>query len=435
MSGRVVHLAAGAGRMYCGACMRDNRLTARLMQQGHNVALLPLYMPIRTDESDVSRSGVYYGGLSVGLQQKLAFFRHVHRRLDRLLDSPVLLRTLGRVMSRIRPVGIGPLTVSILAGEEGVQRKELHKLVAGLRALEPSLVSLPNLMFVGVAKALKAALGVPILCTLAGEDAFIEALPDPYRDRAFELIRERSTDVDGFIAPTRYYATRAAECFGLDQDRVHYVPMGIRVDDVGCPADPPAEPFTIGYLAGICPEKGLAVLGKAFKLLGKGSRRCRLRIAGYAGAVGRKYWAKIRCGLRQDGLLSAVDYVGEVSRPEKLSFLRSLHVLSVPTIHPEPKGLYVLEAMAGGVPVVQPRHGSFPELVEATGGGRLYDSPDPQALAEAIKELMDNETLRRRLAESGRAAVRDKFSDDIMAAKTWELYERFGVEAGAHSAQ
>ncbi|MBU0716983.1 MAG: glycosyltransferase family 4 protein, partial [Planctomycetes bacterium] len=279
--------------------------------------------------------------------------------------------------------------------------------------------------FVGVAKTLKAALNVPVLCTLAGEDAFLDAIPDPYRDRAFELIHRRANDVDGFIAPTRYYAARAVEHFGLDQARVHYVPMGIRIDDVGQPADPPRDPFTIGYLAGICPEKGLAALCEAFKLLTRGPRPCRLRIAGYVGAVGRKYWAEIRRGLRRQGLLEAVDFLGEVTRAEKLSFLRSLHVLSVPTVHPEPKGFYILEAMASGVPVVQPRHGSFPELVDATGGGQLYDPPNPQALADAIAGLMENETLRKRLAADGRAAVRGNFSDDVMAEKTWSLYEQF----------
>ena len=430
MPARIVLLAAGAGRMYCGACMQDNRLAATLMQQGHDVVLIPLYMPIRTDETDVSGDRVFYGGLNVGLQEKFAFLRQSHKRLDRLLDSPVLLRGLAWAMAKFRPVGLGPLTVSVLAGEDGHQHKELEKLVAELVNLKPTLVSLPNLMFVGVAKPLKRVLNVPVVCTLAGEDAFLDDLPDPYRKRAYELIDEHAKDIDAFIAPTGYYASRAVEHFGLDRDRVHRVAMGIRTDDVGPPAAPPGDPFTVGYLAGICPEKGLAVLCEAFKLLTARSRRCRLKIAGYAGAVGRKYWAGLRRRLRRQGLLDAVDFVGEVTRAEKLSFLRSLHVLSVPTVHPEPKGLYVLEAMASGVPVVQPRHGSFPELLDATGGGRLYDPPDADALADAIATLMEDEPLRRRLAQSGRAAVHEGFTEDVMADKTWLLYRRI-IEKGA----
>ncbi len=423
---RIVHLAAGAGGMYCGACMRDNRLTATLMRRGHDVVLLPLYMPIRTDESDVSTHRVYYGGLAVSLQQRFAFFRRAHQTLDRLLDSPILLRALGRLMTRIHPVGIGPLTVSVLAGEEGELRKELKKLITALEALKPDLIALPNLMFAGMAQSLKSALNVPVLCTLAGEDAFLDALPDPYRSRAFELIHQGATHIDGFIAPTRYYASRAVEHFGLDPKQVHYVPMGIRIDDMGQPADPPKGPFTIGYLAGVCPEKGLAGLCEAFKLLRNRQINCRLKIAGYVGAVGRKYWAGIHRGLRKQNLTDAVDFLGEVNREEKLGFLRSVHVLSVPTVHPEPKGFYILEAMACGVPVVQPRHGSFPELIDATGGGRLYDPSSPKALADAIAQLMEDEPLRRQLGENGREAIRTNFTDDIMADETWSLYQQYG---------
>ena len=51
---RVVYLIAGAGGMYCGSCLRDNRLAATLIKQGRDVVLVPLYTPIRTDEADVS---------------------------------------------------------------------------------------------------------------------------------------------------------------------------------------------------------------------------------------------------------------------------------------------------------------------------------------------------------------------------------------------
>ena len=421
---RVVQLAAGAGRMYCGACMQDNRLAARLAQQGHDSILIPLYLPIRTDETDVSTHRVYYGGFNVSLQQKFALFRRLPKALDRLFDAPALLRWLGRWAAKMRPANLGPLTVSVLAGEHGAQRKELDNLCAGLRALKPDLIHLPNLLFAGVAQTLKEALHVPVLCTLAGEDAFVEALPEPYRGQAFALIRQGMGHIDGFIAPTRYYAARAAECFELPRERVHHVPMGIRVDDLGPPAEPAGSPFTLGYLAAICPEKGLATLCEAFTLLRRGGRDCRLRIAGYLGGAGREYWSAIRARLVRQGVDGAVDYVGEVNRAEKFDFMRSLHVFSVPTSHPEPKGFYLLEALASGVPVVHPRHGSFPELIEATGGGVLYDPTGPEALAEAIALLMDDEARRRQLARAGRDAVLRDFTDDLLATRIWALYQQ-----------
>ncbi len=239
---RIAYLVAGAGRMYCGACMRDNRVAAKLIQQGRDVSLIPLYMPIRTDEVDVSIPRVYYGGVNVSLQQNFPLFRRIPKSLDRLLDSPRLLRSLGRLASRIRPAAVGRLTVSVLAGEHGAQRKELGALIAGLRDLKPALVNLPNLMFVGTAEAIRTALGVPVLCTLAGEDFFLQSLPEPHRGQAMALVRQGADHVDGFIAPTKYYAARAVDHFGLDRGCVHHVPMGIHVDKRERPADLPELP-------------------------------------------------------------------------------------------------------------------------------------------------------------------------------------------------
>jgi glycosyltransferase involved in cell wall biosynthesis len=405
--------------------MRDNRVAATLIAKGRDVVLIPLYTPLRTDEPDASEGRVYYGGINIYLQQKSALFRRLPGWLSRVLDARPLLRRTMRLAGDVDPADLGTLTVSVMRGENGAQRRELDELIRGLREIKPDLVSLPNLMFVGLAGALKSALGVPVLCTLSGEDVFLDNLPDPFRQQALDLIHERSRDVDGFIAVTDYYAGRAAERFGLKRDRIHVVPMGVRTDDVGEPVGPPPEPFTIGYLARVCPEKGLANLCEVFVQLRRGGRDCRLLAAGYLAPTDRSYLDRVCAALRDAGAIGEFEYVGEVDRAAKLSFLRSLHVLSVPTDYPEPKGLYLLEAMACGVPVVQPHKGSFPEIVGATGGGLLYDPTSPDALAGALTRLMDDAELRERLGDRGRLAVRRSFNDEVMADRTWELFEGF----------
>lgn len=422
---RIAYLAAGAGGMYCGSCLRDNRLAATLIAQGRDVVLVPLYTPLHTDEPGVSLPRVYYGGINVFLEQKSALFRHVPAFVNRILDSPVVLRGVNRFGGGVRAESLGPLTVSVLKGEHGAQRRELAKLVDGLRELKPSLVNLATLMFVGMTREIKRILGVPVLCTLSGEDIFLDQLPQPHRAEAFELIRQRQRDVDGYIAVTDYFAHHAARHFGLPAERVHKVVMGIRAQDFSTPAAPPDEPFTIGFLARICPEKGLAQLVEAFVALRRAGRNCRLRVAGYLASADRPYYERIRETLRREVGEDAFDYLGEVTLEEKLSFLRSLHVLSVPTVYPEAKGFYVLESMASGVPVVQPDHGSFPELVEATGGGLLYDRTIPHALSNTLARLMDQPDLLRRLASQGREAVLRGFTDKVMAEQTWSLYERY----------
>jgi len=409
--------------------MRDNRVAATLIAQGRDVVLIPLYTPLRTDETDVSREPVYYGGINVFLQQQVPAFRHAPAWLTRLLDMPALIRGAMRLSSHTDPATLGALTVSVLKGEHGAQQRELAKLIDGLRSIEPDLTTLPNLMFVGVARSLKDALHVPVLCTLSGEDVFLDELPEPYRREAFDLIRECSRDADGFVATTAYFAGHAATHFGLPRDRVHVVPLGVHVEDFAQAAEPPSSPFTIGYLARICPAKGLAGLCEALVHLRKDGRDCRVRAAGYLGPADRPYLDNVRAYLDQHHAGNAFDYLGEVSRTEKIDFLRSLHVFSVPTVYHEAKGVYIIESLAAGVPVVQPRHGSFPELVEATGGGLLYDPTGPEALATTIARLMDDDALRRRLADQGRQAVRKSFTDVVMADQTWALFESYAAKA------
>jgi glycosyltransferase involved in cell wall biosynthesis len=422
---KVAYLAAGAGGMYCGSCMHDNRLAATLIRRGCDVMLIPLYTPLRTDETDFSARRVYYGGINAYLQQSSAVFRHTPWFLDRLLDARRLLRIVGKLAARTHPEALGALTLSILRGEHGRQRKELAKLVADLRRLKPDLVYVPNLMFIGVASRLKAELGVPVLCGLTGEDIFLDQLPDSYRAEAFNLIRERAGDVDGVVALTRYYARHATRHFGLPPDRVHQITMGIHTEDFAGTTTPPADPFTIGYLARICPEKGLAGLCEAFVELHRAGKRCRLRVAGYLGTTDRAYFARITNRIKQAGLDDVFEHVGEVTRAEKLRFLQSLHVLSVPTVYAEAKGFYVLEALAAGVPVALPNHGAFPELVEATGGGILHEPGNCAALAEALGRLVDDAVRRRDLAGSGRCAVHESFAVRRMADEAWQLFEQF----------
>lgn len=419
---RVALLAAGAAGMVCGSCLRDNRLAATLREQGRDVSLIPLYTPIRTDEIDASARRVYFGGINVFLQQKAGFFRGLPRFLDRLLDADWLLRRL-RGPGRIDPRTLGELTVSVLRGEHGLQRKEVERLADALARGRFDVVNLPNLMFAGVAAHLRRRLGVPVVCTLSGEDIFLDNLAEPYRARSFELIRRAAADIDSYVALTDYYARHAAGHFGLPRERVETVRMGVRVGDFAAAAPQPA-PFTIGYLARICPDKGLEQLVEAFILLRSAGRACRLRVAGWMSASDAGYLARVRDRLEHAGLASQAEFLGEVTRAQKLDLLRSLHVLCVPAPYPEAKGLYVLEALAAGVPVVLPDHGSFRELVSGTGGGLLFPPGDAEAAAAALARVLDEPGLRGELAQRGRAAVQQQHTDETMARSMWALYER-----------
>jgi glycosyltransferase involved in cell wall biosynthesis len=420
---RVAYLAFGAAGMYCGSCLRDNRVAATLIAQGKDVVLIPIYTPLRTDEVDVSQTPVYYGGINVFLEQYAGLFRKLPASLTRWLDAPRLLRWAMRFSGSTSASTLGKMTVSILRGEQGRQSKELHGLVDGLGTLSVDVVTLPGLMLAAAAPAIRSALKVPVVCTLSGEDIFLDDLREPYRREAFELIRKHAESVDAFIATTKYYADHAAAHFGLQRDRIHVVPLGVHADDFTATTRTPQPPFTIGYLARICEAKGLMNLCAAAVDLRRRGHHLRVVAAGYLGASDRPYFEKVRASVAANGLQEFFDFRGEVDRHGKVELLHSSDVFSVPTVYHEAKGLYVVEAMAAGVPVVQPRHGSVPELIEATGGGLLYDPASAGELVAALERLIGDEALRRTLGENGRTGVRANFTDEVMAAKTWAVFE------------
>jgi glycosyltransferase involved in cell wall biosynthesis len=354
---RIAYVAAGAADMYCGSCLHDNTLAAALQRSGHEAVLIPTYTPLRTDSEDVSLGRVFFGALNVYLQQKAAPFRRAPEALARLLDRPGLIRRAARLGTATDPSGLGDLTFSILQGEDGFQARELAKLAAWLRdEFRPDLVHLTNSMFAGFARTLKRELRVPVLCSLQGEDLFLDQLREPWKRRVRELLRERAGDVDAFQVHSRYYAGFMAEYLGgVEPERMFVVPLGLPLAGYpGAREERPADgPLVIGYLARICPEKGLHVLVEAFhRLAVKHPGAVRLRVAGYLGERDRRYLQDLEARIAAWGLAGSYERVGEVDRQGKLDFLRSLDLLSVPTTYREPKGLFVLEALASGVPVV-----------------------------------------------------------------------------------
>ncbi|MCE2393395.1 glycosyltransferase family 4 protein [Candidatus Poribacteria bacterium] len=426
---KIAYIAAGAAGMYCGTCIHDNTLAAALQRKGHDVALIPTYTPIRTDEADVSIDRVFYGGINVYLQQKSALFRHTPWMVDRLFDSPSLLNGLTRLSASTSAQDLGALTVSVLQGEEGQQKKELEKLVKWLKdSYQPDLVQLTNSMFVGFAREMKKVLGVPILCALQGEDIFLEDLIEPYKSQALNLLRARASEVDGYLAPCQYYADFMAEYLDVPENKIDVVRLGLNLSEHGVAQKHLDEnPFVIGYLARICPEKGLHLLADAFHRLTSrfGSDNLRLKVAGYLGKNDEPYLEQLVNQIDAWGLSETFDYWGEVDRHQKITFLNGLHVLSVPTTYKESKGLFILEALANGVPVVQPRHGSFPEFIAATGGGILVDTESPDAIAEGISQLMSDRDYREQLGQRGKEAVHSGFSDDVMAEATLAVYQKY----------
>jgi glycosyltransferase involved in cell wall biosynthesis len=419
--------------MYCGSCLRDNALAAELLARGHDVVLTPVYTPTRTDERNVSQHHVFFGGISVYLEQHSALFRHTPRLLDRLWDAEWVIRMASKRQIKVDPKSLGELTVSMLKGEGGFQRKEILKLLDWLRA-EPAfdVVNLPYTLLLGLAEPLKRTLNVAVCCTLQGEDLFLDGLGEPYRRESMELIRSAASHVDAFLPVSRYYLDYMPGYLGLPREKMRLVPLGINLDGY-TPRDlPGGDTFRVGYLARVAPEKGLHVLADAYRRLRArpGVGRSRLVVAGYLAPEHQGYLDGIRNDIREWGLAGEFEYAGEVDRAQKLAFLRSLDVMSVPATYQEPKGMFLFEAMASGVPVVQPRRGAFPEIVEKTGGGLIVDADNPDALADGILELWRDPARAAALGRAGAEGVRRHYSVTRMAEAAEAVYEELRARHG-----
>lgn len=420
----ILQITPGAGGMYCGACLRDNALVGALRERGHLVTLLPLYLPMTLDEPEQTRGApIFFGGLNVFLDEKFPLFRRLPTTFTRWLDSPHLLKGIGKFAIKTRPEQLGDLTISMLKGEEGNQARELDALIEWLKNHENhDVIHLSNALLLGLAPRLKRELGVPIVVTLQGEEGFLDRLPSESSAQAWELLRRQAQKIDHFISPSRYFAERMQRKMGFDPEHLSIVPSSIRSDDFAI-AHPSKSTPLLGYFARMCQEKGLADLIEAFLILKK-RKTCedlRLKIGGGCSAQDQSFVVKLKDKLHNAGLMDFVEFHPNLNRHEKLHFFKDLSVFSVPA-RDEVFGMSIIEAMAAGVPVVLPHRAAFPEIIEATGGGILYKSDDSNALAEGIESLLVNPIQAQKLGKQGRSNVLDKYQLDGMAGQITAIY-------------
>lgn len=411
--------------MYCGGCFRDNALVGALRQQGHEALMVPLYLPLTLDEADLSKGvPTFFGGINVYLEQKIPIFKSTPAWLHRMLDAPWLLRLAARFGSRTRPEDVGDLTLSMVRGEEGRQARELDELITWLRQHEqPDIVCLSNALLLGLARRIRRDLRRPVACILSGEDTFLDALREPQRRQTWDTLRERAAEVDLFIAPSRYFGELMRERLGFPSDRLRIIGNGLNWDGYA-PSSRPLNPPVLGYFARMCEDKGLSLLAETYELIRQRGRvpQLRLHVGGGMGPSDQPLVRRIQRRFERRGLERDVEFFPNVDRAGKIDFFRRLTVFSAPALYGEAFGLYLIEAMAAGVPVVQPRHAAFPEIIAQTGGGLICE-PNAAALAQGIEDLLLDEPRLHELGERGKAAVRERFTSATMAAGMVRAYE------------
>ncbi|MBN1466821.1 glycosyltransferase family 4 protein [candidate division KSB1 bacterium] len=423
---KIVHIIPGSGgTFYCQNCMRDNELIRALRDRGHDVIMVPMYLPLNVDvDGLMGDTPVFYGAINVYLKEKLPFYRHAPEWMERLLDSESMLQFAAKKAGSTRASGLEEMTISMLLGEEGRQASELEHLIEFLnRHVKPDVVHLSNALLLGLARRLKQDVGAGVVCSLQDENEWIDPMQPSYQEQVWDLMAERAHDVDAFIAASHYYAEKSIRQMRLPAEKVHVVYGGICFDGYE-QATLDLRPPAIGYLCRMSEYFGLGLVTDAFILLKQDARFKDLKFYATGGYTDddKPFVDNMKKKLHRAGLLDDVEFWPEFDKPHRIQFLKKLSLLSVPVLVGEAFGAYQVEALAAGVPIVQPNVGGYREFIEQTSGGIIYEPNDSEHLANAISSLLLDPEKLRKLGRDGRNVVLERFSMRQMAEAITRVY-------------
>ncbi len=206
---------------------------------------------------------------------------------------------------------------------------------------------------------------------------------------------------------------RAYERQGYPRDRIEVVHNGVApVPKAPLPLN---DPPVIGEIARLCDVKGQRELIQALVDV----PHARLVLAGRDLEQGGAFQAELEREAQRAGVGERVEFG---FHDDVWALLERLDVVALPS-WTEGLPMVLLEAMAAGRPVVATRVGGTPELVTDGETGLLVPPRHPTALAAALRRVLEDRALAKRLAEAGRRRVEERFSLDAMNRRILELYD------------
>ncbi len=426
---KIVYLITGSGgSFYCGNCYRDMiYLRAIRKVTGITASAIPLYLPPeeKIDEPGMDKN-VFFGAISMYLREKVPFLRNMPAFLDKLFDSAPLLRMAAHRSGTTRTEGLEDMTLSMIKGENAFPEKELQRLVTYLSVDgKPDIIHLSNALIIGLARQLKRKMDVKIVCSLLNEDDWIDEMVEPYQSEAWDLIAKEVDNVDAFITPSKYYKEFFLSKTGVSGDNFHVIPLGFdprELDNIEKRATFPS----LGYFCRINSQNGIDKLVDAFIELKSEDRLPGLTLhisGGYTGDD-KPFIAEQIKKLKNNGLGKFIRIYPEFHGNSKRDFFSNIDIMCVPVRKHDGYGLYLLEANAAGIPVVQPATGAFPEIIEKTGGGLVYSPDTVPELINTLLMLFKDKELRTQLGQNGKGKVLAELSLDKMSEGLELVYKK-----------
>jgi glycosyltransferase involved in cell wall biosynthesis len=425
---KIVNIVPGfGGTFYCGNCLRDSAYVNSLRAMGHDAITLPMYLPLtRNGKSPDEEVPVFYGAVNIYLKQQFPLFRHMPAWMETLFDSKPLLKFAAKKSGSTRAHGLEKLTESMLLGQKGYQNHELERLVDFLKNLQkPDIVHFSNALLLGMAEQIREEVKVPVIFSLQDEDVWVDAMEESWRERIWKLMAEKSRDVDAFIAVSSWFAGMMQQKMKIPSDKIHIVHIGVKPENY-IYSSPATSPLAIGYLSRICEENGFEILVDAFILLKKDPQFKELKLKVTGGMTGddKPFFHRQLKKMEENNLLRDIEIQNEFTTDDLKDFFKSLSVLSVPVLKGEAFGLYQVEALASGVPLVQPDLGAFPEIILTSGGGVIYSPNTAMALAAKLKEVLSDQKQLQYMSISGRKAVEERFNCSALTQKMIDIYHQ-----------
>lgn len=402
-----------------------------LRAAGHEAITLPLYMPLSSvDFTDERGLPVFYGAVNIYLKQNYRIFRGMPVWLKRFFNSNALLKLAAKKSGSTRASGLEEMTISMLKGADGFQMEELEELISYLRDYEkPDIVHLSNALLLGLAGRIKSELNIPVVCSLQDEDVWVDAMDEPYRSRIWQLMSDKANDADALIAVSNFFAQKIGTKMSIPKGKLHVVYINVDPDKYEV-KKPSLDIPVIGYLSRRNRSNGFEILIDAFIIL-KGNpkfRNTRLKVTGGKTDDDNKFVRTQLKKLERKGYLNDIEFVEDFRTEVLGDFFEGLTLLSVPVIDGEAFGLYQLEALASGIPLVQPEVGAFPEVITATGGGVTYTPNMPEALAQKLEEVLSDPDKILEMSLNGRKATEEIFNSKNLILKMVEVYQSVKVK-------
>jgi len=416
---KILFIVPGSGdSFYCGNCFRDNLQASALRKAGQEVIIMPLYLPLKFTTFK-SNTPLFFPATTYYTAQKF-FGKHMMPKwLERFTASDRMLNFAASMSGTTSAKGLEKMTLSMITGEDPAFSTHVNQLIDWIKNHEkPDVIHLSSSLLIGIAKALRQNLTIPIVCSVQDEEVWIDSMKNTFSSIAWQGIADNLLHINRFITTSEFYKQKFLQKFPAIQN-IEVIYPGVNRENYACSNYPPNP--VIGFFNHNNKENGLDIIAEAFVKLKSQNRIPNLKLK-----IGGGYTNKDKSFLQIIKRILApfhddVEIDDRYNPDEHADFYRSISVISVPITFEESVGLYLCEAFASGRPAVEPATGSFPEIVGEAG--IIYQPNNSEALAEALCKILTNTELYAHSVEKAISFSETRYNDKTTAEKLIKVYE------------